>query len=553
MMPLAKRSFLCTIPRMPIAAFRTIMRLFVLGWMVTCGVTVAGPAPTPTPSPKDAAEASYTDPGSPRASVKAFLSLANREDFAGAAQYLDLPPGFDGPLTARRLKAVLDRHIWIDLKTLSPNPEGADDDNLPPGIDEIGTIPGPRETAQPIRLVRKERPAGPIWVFSKTTVSRVDWWYEHLPDRWLRERIPAFFFRMGFKGLVVYQWVAVLLLFPVLFFLARAVTWGIKRVLLKAAAKTATGWDDALVRGEAAPFSLALSLFFALLGLPLLGLNSGGDLFLHQVLTATAIFCAFWIVYRGAGVAGEILSGSEWVKTNPSAPAVLSLGLRSAKVVTIVLGVLAAAAHLGVPVSSALAGLGLGGLAFALAAQKTVENLFGSVSIGVDQPFRIGDFINVGGLMGTVEGIGLRSTRIRTLDRTLVTVPNGKLADRDIETFAARDRFRLFTIIGLEYRTTQTQMTQVLDGFRSVLNAHPNIWPDVVTVRFQQFGQSSLDVEVVAWFLAKDFEEFKKFREEVLLQFMSVVEAAGTGFAFPTRTLHIAQMPKEVLRRDTRE
>jgi MscS family membrane protein len=186
-----------------------------------------------------------------------------------------------------------------------------------------------------------------------------------------------------------------------------------------------------------------------------------------------------------------------------------------------------------------VAGLGLGGLALALAAQKTVENLFGAFSIGVDQPFREGDFVKVEDFVGTVEAIGLRSTRFRTLDRTIVTLPNGKVADMRLESFAVRDRLRLASVIGLVYETTVAQMREVLSGFEQVLRAHPKIWPDNVVVRFREFAGSSLDIEVMAWFQTSDWREFQLIRQDVLLQFMEVVERVGTSFAFPTQTIHL--------------
>jgi MscS family membrane protein len=194
----------------------------------------------------------------------------------------------------------------------------------------------------------------------------------------------------------------------------------------------------------------------------------------------------------------------------------------------------------GYPAASLITGLGVGGVALALAAQKTVENLFGSVSIGVDKPFRIGDFVKIDDFTGTVELIGLRSTRIRTLDRTLITIPNGRLADMRVESFAPRDRIRLALMLGLVYETTAAQMREVLAGIEGVLRGHPKIWTDSVVVRFDSFGNSSLNIQVMAWFTTASYDEYQLIRQEVLLQFMDVVEKAGTSFAFPTQTIHVA-------------
>jgi MscS family membrane protein len=208
-----------------------------------------------------------------------------------------------------------------------------------------------------------------------------------------------------------------------------------------------------------------------------------------------------------------------------------------------VIGAIAVLTQLGYPVASLLAGLGIGGLALALAAQKTVENLFGSVSISVDQPCRVGDYVQVENVQGTVEAIGLRSTRIRTLNRTIVTIPNGKLADVRIENFAVRDRFRLFCTLQLVYGTTPAQMRAVLGGLEQALQAHRTLFPEGQSVRFANISASSLDVEVNAWFATADWNEFTVVRQELLLRFLEVVRESGSALAFPTQTLHVASAP----------
>ena len=238
-------------------------------------------------------------------------------------------------------------------------------------------------------------------------------------------------------------------------------------------------------------------------------------------------------------VARQVIIGASWTKDHPSARALLPLGSRVAKVLVMILGLVAMLSELGYPVTSLVAGLGIGGLAFALAAQKTVENLFGAFSLGADQPFREGDFVHIEDFVGTVEAIGLRSTSIRTLDRTIISIPNGKLADMRVESFTARDRLRLACTIGLVYETTVAQMRDVLAGLERVLHEQPKIWPDAVIVRFVSFGDSSLNVDVMAWFQTANWNEFQSIRQDILLRFMEVVEKAGSSFAFPTRTLHV--------------
>jgi MscS family membrane protein len=191
-------------------------------------------------------------------------------------------------------------------------------------------------------------------------------------------------------------------------------------------------------------------------------------------------------------------------------------------------------------VATVLAGLGIGGIAIAFGAQKTIENLFGSISLAADQPFRVGDFVKIeDAVTGNVERIGMRSTQVRTLDRTLVSIPNGKLAEMRIESFGPRDRIRLACTLGLVYGTRPEQLERILAGLERVLREHPKIWPDTVVVRFEKLGASSLDINVMAWFATSDFNEFQVCREQALLGFMRVVEAEGSSFAFPTRTVHV--------------
>jgi MscS family membrane protein len=246
------------------------------------------------------------------------------------------------------------------------------------------------------------------------------------------------------------------------------------------------------------------------------------------------------------------MSRAPWAIERPSTRSVHALGSRVVKALVVVIAGIGFLSGIGLPVASLLAGLGIGGIALAFGAQKTVENLFGAVAIGVDRPFREGDFVKVeDNVMGTIEEVGLRSTRIRTLDRTIVTLPNGRLSDMRIETYALRDRIRLATVLNLVYETTSAQMREILAGLEDVLRKQPLVWQDEVTVKFMQLGASSLDIEVMCWFLTTEFPKFRVIRQDILLQFMEVVEKAGSAFAFPTQTVHVigATTPRDVDRK----
>ncbi len=496
---------------------------------------VVGPiAPTPTPAVEAA-------PDSPRSAVEQFLALTRAGRPAEAASLLDLPPSLEGhgPELARKLKLVLDRNLWLDLGRLSASPAGLKDDGLPPDQEELGALAGPDGKPEPVRLVRKEHPEGMRWLFSRRTVAHVPGWYERLDNRALLDRIPASLLRPGPKELLWWQWIVVLALLVPAWWGGRVLGWVSRKVLLRFAARTSTTWDEALLGKLRGPFALGWTLVLLRLGLPFLGLYAPAALFAVQVLKAGVIYAFFWAALRAVAVAGEVLSEAPWAVANVAARSSLQFTVRLGRILVFTVGLLAALSALGVPVNSVVAGLGIGGIAIAFAAQKTVENFFGAVSIGVDQPLRVGDFVRAGGVEGTVEKVGLRSTRIRTLDRTLVTIPNGKLADMQIESFAERDRIRLAATLALQYGATAAQLRQVVTGTEELLRAHPKIWPDTVVVRLAAFAESAVSVELMAWFQTADFNEFRDIRQEVLLGVMEIVERAGTSFAFPTRSVHL--------------
>jgi MscS family membrane protein len=504
--------------------------------------TSAGAAAAPAAAPAGADEETAVAPDSPRASLAAYFSLCRSGRYDEAARYLgvDASETARGPELARKLKAVLDRRLWVDLDSVSPVSAGQPGDGLPPRVDQIGALPGPEGREQPVRLVRVEDDNGARWVFSRGTVSRVDAWYGALEGRWVREHLPEVLLRPGPGEVLLWQWIALPFVGLLAWAIGRVLAAIILAVLSHVSARTDTTWDDALVARLRGPVASACALAAAYGLLPWLELTPPAHGLLREVLDAAVVVTVFWAMWRAVDVAGQALAQSPWGRESASARSLLSIGVRAGKVAVAALGVVAGLAQLGYPVASLVAGLGLGGLAFALAAQKTVEHLFGSVSLAVDQPFRVGDFVKVEDFVGTVEEIGLRSTRIRTLDRTLVSIPNGRLADMRLESFTARDRMRLACTIGVEYGTRLAQMREVLEGLERVLREHPKIWPDAVVVRFKEFAASSLDIEVMAWFQTSQWSEFQLIRQEVLLQFMAVVEGAGASFAFPTRTVHVA-------------
>lgn len=531
--------------------FRGLFVLFAL--VLSHGAAAAASNTKPPASVDQVAETENPeaeepiDPGSPRASVAVFLEQCRAGRHAEAARALSVTSRQSKRASelARRLQAVLDRHVWLDLDTVSALPNGNIKDGLPVSLEEIARIPKTGTAGEPVRLTRRAS-GDPRWVFSQSTVARIDSWYDALEHRWFLENLPLPLLRPGPRGLLWWQWLAL----PVLWLGAWSVGYLLSRLsrglFARLARRTTSELDDILVARIGGPLTLACTLGVFYLGVPWLALYRPAEQFVSALIHGALLFTFFWALSRLIDVWGTVLAASPWAEQRSTSRSLVSLGVRVGKIVVLMIAVVAFVSELGYPVASLVAGLGVGGLAVALAAQKTLENLFGAFSIGADQPFREGDFIKVEDFLGTVENVGLRSTKIRTLDRTLISLPNGKLSEMRLESYTARDRIRLACTIGLVYGTQAAQVRAVLAGLERVLREHPKIWPDNVVVRFKEFGDSALHIEVMAWFLTSDYSEFLAIRQDVLLEFMRVVQEAGTEFAFPTRTVHVVSQTATV-------
>ncbi|HEY1270773.1 MAG TPA: mechanosensitive ion channel domain-containing protein, partial [Terriglobales bacterium] len=202
------------------------------------------------------------------------------------------------------------------------------------------------------------------------------------------------------------------------------------------------------------------------------------------------------------------------------------------------LGILGA---LGFNMTTALAGLGIGGLAIGFGAQKTIENLFGGVSVLADEVIRVGDTCNFNGRVGTIEDISLRSTRIRTVERTELAIPNGTLATMNIENLTRRDKILFNPALGLRYETTADQLRFLLAECRRLLYEHPKVETASARIRFAGFLDSSLSLEIFSYILTKDMAEYTAIREDLLLRIMDIVTDSGTGFAFPSQTVYLGK------------
>lgn len=529
--------------------------LFALGFLLST-TTPSWAAPEPVKAAK-ADVVVEEAPDSPRASMMRFVDLANRGKWSEAAAYLDVPRGGQptAPELARKLDAVLRRWLWLDADDLSPDSLGKRDDGLLPSMDEVGKIRDARGQMVPVRISRREAKDGDEarWVFTASTLSHVPGWYDQLDHAWAREHLPAFLLKPGLKEVLRWQWIAMIAMAIAALFLGSGLSWVTRKVLGVVASKTRPTWDDKLVANMGGPIALGWALVLVYFAVPDLGLYPPAAEFVGRLLKAIAFVAMFWALVRLVIVIGETVAESSATGGRPSVRALAGLGMRAGRIIVIALGTVAVLSELGYPVASLIAGLGIGGVALALAAQKTVEHLLGSIAILADQPFRVGDTIKVDGIEGTVETIGLRSTRLRTPDRTLIIIPNGKLADMRIESLAPRDRFRLNLRLGLPRDVQETTVKAVLAKVTDVLAKHDMVSGEDIFVRVVGFGESSLDIEVNAFIDTLEYGRFAAVREELLLRFHAAIVELGTRLAFPTRLVHVSSDAEQPSKRQAPE
>ena len=207
----------------------------------------------------------------------------------------------------------------------------------------------------------------------------------------------------------------------------------------------------------------------------------------------------------------------------------------------VVFGVLLTVQSLGYNVSAIMQGLGIGGLAFALAAQDTIANLFGSIVVAIDQPFKVGETVKIGANIGMVEDIGLRSTKIRLIDKSLVVIPNKLVSSEAIVNLSRFTSRRIEQVLGLTYDATAAQLEGVVDDIRKLINADPEVDASATHVYFRDFNASSMDLWLVYIVKNPDFAKHMAVRQRTNLAIIRAVAARGLAFAFPTQTMHLPE------------
>jgi MscS family membrane protein len=466
---------------------------------------------------------------SPFGTVLGFIKAVEREDLNRATEYLDtqlLPK--QARKSAQDLATVLDA---ADLQELSRKPEGDTEDGLPPSRERIGVVKTGKGSHE-IVLYRTQRgKEPPIWLFSADTLTRVQRIHGELDGGWIDRNISGTFLETRFLGHSLGRLIGILLALPFSFAVARLATrllLPVLQALHRRVVPQAVDYPPGRFQWPICLLFMA-AIFYAI---SLIAFSAVTRVFWGYVAASVATIALTWIGLRLIDSAGGLFEGGPRARLGSGRIAMARLLDKMSKALVVFIGALILFYIAGVNLTAVLAGVGIGGIAVALAAQKSLENLFGAMTIISDRAIQVGDICRAGEFTGTVEDIGLRSTRIRTPGRTVVFVPNGQLITMILENFSLRDKFLFHHRIHLGYETSADQLRGCLAEIRTMLRAHPKADTDTARVSLTAFPDSSIEIEVFAHVLESSNEEFLTAQEELLLHIMEIVRANGAKFAF---------------------
>ncbi|MBI6117897.1 mechanosensitive ion channel family protein [Salegentibacter maritimus] len=528
-----------------------VHQIFIICFLLFSSIDIQAQFPlSKTQNEEQEAKETPKDPlgrRTPRGAVNGFIDAMAELNYNKAAKYLNFPAGISTEKEKERviriLQGLFDQKGNIQSYYIISNEEsGKLDDDIDANLDQIGSVKVNGETI-PIFLEKYDDEAGhPIWLFSSKTTRAISSLNLENPT-YIDEIMPGVLKKHLWGGVPAGQWIIAVILIAISYLISRLIVsviiFLLKKIWKKARHSPISGIITAL--------KLPVKLYMAVWIFVSISRNLELSFILRQKFSAITITIGIAailiLLWRLSDFIGKITQEKMLLRGNPAGVSIVLFLQRAAKIAIVAFGIIAILGAIGVDVTTGLAALGIGGIALALGAQKTIENFVGSVTLIADRPIRVGDFCKVGEITGTIEKIGIRSTRIRTLDRTLITIPNGAFSSDTIENYAYRDKFRFASILNFRYETSSDQLRFLLTELRKTLYSHPKVYEDPARIRFIGFGAHSLDIEVFAYLEARSYEEFLEIREDLMLRMMEVVDRSGTDFAFPSQTIYFGKDP----------
>jgi len=527
------------------ARLRSAGSLVLLVWLLVqasgqVGNLTGSRAPTPAAQEKAADQLGRS---TPRGMFTGFVRAVHRHDFVSAARFMQVTAKQkpNAEALARELSQLMDRYFTEALARVSDSPAGEVDDGLPLDRERLGPLEiGDKKFD--IILVRIDDPeSGLIWLISSDTLAQVPAMYGSMEKTWIERLMPEGSLNHRFLGIPVAQFGAWGMSIGIPFLLF----WMLSRLLLLLIRRMP---GDLLRRKLVESWFVSIrwpSIFVSTLAIHIvvsvyfLGFSLTFRVIYVRFLSVLLILSLTWLLRRMLAILLERVRVSMKLRGQSGTASLILLGQRVINVLIILVATFLILTITGVDTKTALAGVGIGGVAVAFGAQKTVENLLGGVFLLTDKVLAIGDSCCISNRFGTVEDITLRSVRLRTLEQSLLSIPAGVLSQANIENFATRGKILLQGNLRLRYGTTAEQLRSVLAGVHKLLVENPKLEPGTARVQLVAFGERAIELELCAYVLTSDYLQFLCVREELLLEVSAVVESSGSGFAMPTQFIYL--------------
>lgn len=475
--------------------------------------------------------------GNPRSTVTAFLESCHDHNYARAAQYLDLRKlpesrrAGQGPQLARQLEAILNSDSHFDVLRLSQASEGNLSDDANPSLEHVATI---SRNDQPftIELERVElQPGSPVWLFSPVTVSAIPTLTPASTESSIEARLPRFLVTIRLLDTPVWKWIALVAIAVVVFFVFRLAGHLLVLLLGKFAAHLKPSRRWVWIQAVLQPWLVFLSaLAFGAIE-QFIDPSALSRLYIGRAILLVVIWSFAWcfinLVDLSLSRIDSLLDSRQRVVSH----SLIYLGRRVAKVLIVAVAAIVVLNNWGYNMTTIIAGLGVGGIAVALAAQSTIANVFGGVSVIGDSPVMVGDYGNFGGVLGTVEDIGMRSTRIRTLNRTLMSIPNASFAGMNLENYAVRDKILFNPTFQIKRATPKEKIRQLMKSLEDLLKDDKKIEVGPSPVRLSSLTSASFALDIFAYALTADIDEFYKIQDDLFLAIDDALVSSGVELA----------------------
>lgn len=487
----------------------------------------------------------------PRGAIEGFIKAVSLKNYELAGKYLHLDTAVqkeeNRSKLAQGLQYLLEKKGRLfPYSRLSDDLDGAKDDDLPPNQDQVGIASINDDSFDLIMENVKDTSGAPLWLFSSQTLQKIPLPVEEVIGTSVVNKLsPKVLEEQLWGGVPIAHWFGIVIIIALAYFIAhliiKLIIYAIPFVWKKSKEEPYNG----VIQSFSLPLKLCLAVWIFVGASRGVGISIIVRQRFSDITLITAAIAFLLLVWQLMNFSSKYFEKRMLFKGNHSAISAILFLRRAAKVALVMIGVMIILDTFGFNVTTWLAGLGIVGIALALGTQKTVENFVGSVTLIADQPVNIGDFCKAGDVTGTIEQIGMRTTRIRTNERTIVTIPNGEFSSMKIENYSTRDRFLFNPTFMIKLETTSDQLKTLLKKLKSILLAQPKMNPDPARVKLVGITMDGYKVEVFSFINTIDGNEFMEIQETLYLQMMDAVTECGTGFSLPSQTVYLTNKQED--------